>query len=211
MDPILLVDLGGNDVYQNRAGGADPVGIEALRGGDGVALRVVADLAGNDAYEYRGPPAVTQGAGALGGLGILVDAAGDDRYEATNARGSEPFFGGPLEYVDDGAQGYGYGGVGLQVDLAGNDTYRFTVQSTAGRSIWAMAQGMGGAGGLGLSVDAGGNDTRTGEGLGITGGTDGFQGMYVQGTGFFGGLGALVDLGSGRDAYHGWSNSTTTD
>ena len=82
------------------------------------------------------------------GVAILVDAAGNDEYDA-------PSF----------SQGFGQWGVGAIVDLNGNDHYkgdRF-VQGSAGRDMNA---------GVGLLLDVQGDDTyvaQTGQGYGLGG------------------------------------------
>lgn len=93
-DCALLIDLGGDDVYRNNAGGCRNA--EA-----GVALCI--DHSGNDEYISDRP--YVQGFGFLG-VGMLVDLAGNDRYVARHF-----------------AQGAGIMGVGILWDLAGNDVY----------------------------------------------------------------------------------------
>lgn len=129
-------------------------------GGAGVHRRfsLVVDVAGNDRYE-----ALHDGLGAATlGVGILLDLAGDDEY-AAEARSA----------------GFGAGGVGLLADLGGRDT-------------WKLARDSGGVGcyGLGVLLDLGAeNDTAT-------------VGPRCLGVGLPGGLGCYVDGGGGdrRDA-----------
>ncbi|HEY7677250.1 MAG TPA: hypothetical protein VIG69_09270, partial [Candidatus Methylomirabilis sp.] len=192
-DALLLIDLGGDDEYLNRAGGT------AGRAG---AIAVAVDLGGNDRYHTSQDMA--QGSGILG-IGILVDVAGDDTYEA-----------GSL------AQGAGVFGVGILADLAGNDRYaaRALAQGagTFGLGILAeaggedqyraqtMAQGVGLVAGLGALVEWAGDDVYTLEG----GPADPRQGGHAQsfgqgmGMGFrphaSGGIGLLVDA-AGNDLY----------
>jgi hypothetical protein len=99
----MLIDLGGNDIYLNNAGGTAGVRPAAL----------LVDLAGDDRYETT---FATQGAGFLG-VGLLVDLAGDDRYSAT-----------------DFCQGAGWFGCGQLCDRSGNDEYHagFFAQAAAG-------------------------------------------------------------------------------
>jgi hypothetical protein len=223
-DPILLVDPSGNDTYNNSAGGACPlwplpvpVHLIGNSGDDwlacnGLVLSVVADLgdgttaASNDRYHYDGAPSAVQGAGGPGGIGILVDVAGADTYDAKMTRGDNaPFF----MYFDGGAQGYGFGGAGLLLDGTGDDTYRFDVYSAKGHSIWALGQGFGGAGGIGIATDLSGNDHWLSDGLGLRGG--GFEGIYVDGVGFYGGVGILTDLGGGDDVVRSAVVADTVD
>jgi hypothetical protein len=212
-DPVLLVELGGADTYLNSAGGADPAGLLAPGQSNLLVLSVLADIAGNDHYTYDGAPSTVQGAGAIGGIGILVDASGDDVYFAKMTRTNTiSTLTGVQYYFDGGGQGYGFGGVGIQLDGTGNDIFDFRVTSTQGRHIWAFAQGFGAAGGLGLSSDVAGTDQWLTTGLGITGGAGfAFQGIYTQGTGFYGGVGIMTDTGLGNDQYENYDNSTSTD
>src|SRR5207249_6388849 len=62
-EAFLIIDLGGDDVYSNSAGGANG------------SISIVIDLAGNDQYISR--KSFSQGAGVFG-IGILVDCCGDD-------------------------------------------------------------------------------------------------------------------------------------
>ena len=212
-DPVLLVELGGADTYLNSAGGADPAGILAPGQSNLLVLSVVADVAGNDHYTYDGAPSTVQGAAAIGAIGILADAAGDDVYFAKMTRSSQALsvLTSVQYYFDGGMQGYGFGGVGIQLDGDGDDTFDAQVASTQGKHIWLFGQGFGAAGGLGLSSDLWGTDKWLTTGLGITGGTAGFQGDYSQGTGFYAGVGIMTDTGLGNDKYQNYDNSTTTD
>ncbi|MGH2692486.1 MAG: hypothetical protein ACRDHM_08285, partial [Actinomycetota bacterium] len=77
-DRALVIDLGGDDTHNHSAGGAwlaNPAS-------------VTIDLGGNDKYETTAPTAggsfPVQGAGVIG-IGVLVDAAGNDAYTATGA------------------------------------------------------------------------------------------------------------------------------
>lgn len=153
-DCLLVVDLGGDDHWLGTAGGAvfpaQPVA---------VAL----DLAGDDRWD--GAPAgeqdVAQGAG-LGGLGIAVDAAGDERYTAGDRAQGFGLLGwgllwdlaGPDSYrAGGGAQGAGVFGGGALVDGDGDDLYH----------VLGEGQGFGGPGGAGALVDLAGSDDYTAE------------------------------------------------
>ncbi len=142
---FLVVDLGGDDTC---TGGAAPA--------PGLALSALLDLGGNDTYAApAGVPA--QGAG-LCGVGVLLDAAGDDRYRAVEC--SQGFGQAGLGVLADlggtddyrcrySAQGCGILGVGLLLDAGGPDSYE----------IHSDGQGFGGAGGVGTLADRAGNDT----------------------------------------------------
>ena len=122
-----------------------------------IPVGILIDLAGDDAYEATQDAA--QGAGVLG-LGILRDLSGNDSY--TTSRWG---------------QGAGWMGVGLLLDEGGDD--RFNAQT--------MAQGIG-AWGLGLLADGAGRDA--------------YRALrYGQGVGLAGGTGVLADR-SGADSYY---------
>ncbi len=221
-DPALIVDPAGDDTYTNGAGGANPTGL--LVPGNGLAASVVLDLDGDDDYTYAGEPAVVQGSGSVGGIGILADAWGQDLYKADFVRTTTgpPLLAGSvgLGYLDGGAQGTGYAGVGLLIDAWGDDVYNMTVASTSGRCIWGFMQGFGGAGGLGVASDAWGVDAWESQGIGITGGSDcwglgsvddAFQGTYPQGVGIYAGVGIMTDTGMGADLYYNTNESPTVD
>lgn len=212
-DCLLVIDLGGRDVYRGTVAGArfpeQPVS---------VAL----DLGGDDRYRTgtggRGEAAVpAQGAG-LGGVGLLVDVAGNDIYDAGD--GAQGF--GLLGYGllwdrggDDryraagGAQGSAVFGGGLLVDERGIDTYR----------VLGEGQGYGGSGGAGALVDLDGDDTylaepdpavatgradyHSGDRIAASfsqGAGAGRRGDLSDGRSWAGGLGVLADL-AGNDSY----------
>lgn len=143
-DAMLILDLGGDDVYLNRAGGSTRQH----------PFAVVIDVSGNDLYSASAD--FSQGTGILGG-GFLIDLSGNDRYFARNY-----------------AQGAGIFGVGLLVDLAGHDEYKATATAQGaaifGVGILAdgggndryladrFAQGFGYVKGFGAIVEVSGND-----------------------------------------------------
>jgi hypothetical protein len=208
-DAALVIDPGGNDVYERAP----------ARGG---AIAVIVDLAGDD--EYRGSDLV------LRGFSAIVDVAGDDRYRMEHGLGSA-IAGASLlidvagndsysaKFFGQGAAAFGFGAL---VDLAGDDRYR----------LEAWGQGLGIAGGVGLLWDRGGADAYAvagvpdpfrrgaglsgaqGAGFGLRGriaggigilrddsGDDVYQAqMFAQGSGYYYGLGLLWDRG-GADRY----------
>jgi hypothetical protein len=112
-----------------------------------------------------------QGYGELGGVGVLLDEAGDDAYTAQVADASAP-----QAWEGHHAQGVGLlGGLGLLLDQGGDDTYR----------SWQVTQGAADTG-EGVLRDEAGDDTYAAH-------------LGCQGWGNAG-SGALTDLG-GRDAY----------
>lgn len=144
-DCALLIDLGGDDVYRNNAGGCRTA--EA-----GIALCI--DHWGNDQYISDRP--YVQGFGFLG-VGMLVDMAGNDRYVARHfAQGAGIMGVGVLwdlggdDVYDAHAfvQGAGMFGLGLLLDDAGNDQYDGAT----------LCQGAATTMGLGVLSDLEGND-----------------------------------------------------
>jgi hypothetical protein len=145
----LLMEAGGNDTYrllwdgQGYGGVGGGVGVLADRGGDD-SYFAEPDARNTPQYPYRnyagnGQPntniSFAQGASAgrrgdgsdghswPGGLGALVDVAGNDRYQA-----------GAF------AQAYGYWyGIGLMYDGAGHDTYRSVYYSLASGAHYAVS------------------------------------------------------------------------
>lgn len=144
-EALLVIDLGGDDRYLGRAGGA--------RGPD-APVAVVIDLGGND--RYVAPGDVAQGAGALG-VGVLVDLGGHDTYLARSVAQGAGLFGVGLlvDHAGDDryeavalAQGAAAFGAGLLVDASGTDVYRAT----------ARAQGFGATAGVGALLEKAGDD-----------------------------------------------------
>lgn len=144
---------------------------------------VVVDLGGDDTYLCRGASARPEQRAAL-----LIDFAGDDRYQAT-ARF---------------AQGSAFGGAALLLDLAGDDSYASTEDFSQGAALcgaaicWDLAgddafrgqgyaQGSALCHGLGALIDGAGRDQSE-------------AGVYSQGFAGPGAFGVLLTSG-GDDAY----------
>jgi hypothetical protein len=142
--PLLIIDGGGDDLYSfpndnhnapltvivDLAGNDRYLHIDTAGPGFGGAMcgvSMLVDLAGDDFYEGR---AVCQGAGIFG-VGVLIDESGADTYTA-------------LEY----SQGAGAFGLGILADATGNDS--FTCQQTS--------QGFGYTKGCGILVNVEGDD-----------------------------------------------------
>jgi hypothetical protein len=130
----LIVDPGGDDVYERApaSGGAISVivdlgGNDRYGGSDFVVrgLSALFDFAGDDRYEMSGPGL----AGAVAGASLLVDASGDDSYRA-------PYF----------SQGFATFAIAALIDRGGDDRY----------DINAWGQGSAFTGGLALLWDASG-------------------------------------------------------
>jgi len=190
-DVAVVIDLGGDDYYKE---GTVSVSRQVL---------ILIDLGGND--RYRGEKPGIQGSAILG-ISMLLDAAGDDVYQAQNlAQGS--CLGGAgmlIDYKGDDqyiavrrAQGEAIGGVGLLIDRGGDDSYH--------AAMWA--QGFGGPVGFGLLDDLAGNDHYYAGGLYLDSydETPGYEG-WSQGSGAGlrqvanGGIGVILD-GGGDDVY----------
>ncbi len=143
-DAALILDLGGDDLYLNNAGGTRP----------GMPIALVIDWGGNDRYLSR--ENFSQGAGILGG-GFLIDLGGNDTFISLDGSQGVGFWGIGLLYHGDGnsvfsarklCQGTGQMGIGLLINRNGDDKY---LCSYAG-------QGLGLFGGAGILIDEAGND-----------------------------------------------------
>lgn len=159
-------------------GGPGPNGYDMSR------IAVVVDDGGDDVYRWP--------AAAAGDRQIILDRAGDDRYESTTdfAGPGAGVFGCSL--VDDasGNDTYtttsecslasGLFGLGIVIDRAGDDHY----ENSGPGAGWAEGAGFYGAG---MLVDLGGNDKYHGEAV-------------CQGVGGPRGFGAIVDV-RGDDSY----------
>jgi hypothetical protein len=143
-DAALILDLGGDDLYLNNAGGTRP----------GIPLALVIDWEGNDRYLSR--ENFSQGTGLLGG-GFLIDMGGDDTFVSMEGSQGGGFWGMGVLYHGVGrstytarsyCQGVGQMGVGLLIDRKGDDLYHCSFSG----------QGLGLFGGAGILIDEGGND-----------------------------------------------------
>ncbi len=143
-DAALILDLGGDDLYLNNAGGTRP----------GMPIAMVIDWGGNDRYLSR--ENFSQGAGILGG-GFLIDLGGNDTFISLDGSQGVGFWGIGLLYHGDGnsvisarklCQGTGQMGIGFLINRNGDDKY---LCSFAG-------QGLGLFGGAGILIDEAGND-----------------------------------------------------
>jgi hypothetical protein len=145
-DSFLIIEPGGDNTYRDFTGSAD-----GLRDRP---LAALIDLAGDDRYIAEG--LVGQG-GAVLGLAVLIDAAGNDVYASRYAGQGSAFCGAAWVHDVSGddvyrgrtfAQGASAFGIGLLRDEAGNDVY----------DVGLCGQGFAGAAGLGWLVDAAGHD-----------------------------------------------------
>ncbi len=205
---FLIVDLGGDDVYNGRHAVPDP----------GVCpISLVLDLAGNDSY--AGAPDAPSLACGLCGLGALIDLGGDDKYTAREGGLAAAWYGTGLLYDAGGNDSYtlethhGIGaacaGAAVLADLEGNDVY------TCGHS----AEGFGETLGAGILLDVKGDDhylarddgnpsdLYLGQSVSMAQGVgEGRRADLGDGRSLAGGFGVLVD-GAGNDSYHAsaWS------
>jgi hypothetical protein len=213
-DAQLLIDLGGNDTYENSAGAAyfaDP------SGSFGPFVSVNVDLGGDDTYTPKHvlvtPPSeagtgnrqlVADGAALGVGVGILFDAAGNDAYVAQAPPPDDQHL-QSYTYVQ-GTAATTLPGFAALIDLGGDDVHRVTgVSGHDDLEIRAQGFGSGLAPAVAGLVDAGsGNDV-----YGIDSGTalDAASPpeqwpqhfAYGQGVGSIG-TGVLVD-GGGSDSF----------
>ncbi|MGQ0653120.1 MAG: hypothetical protein ACT4P4_12785 [Betaproteobacteria bacterium] len=209
-DAALIIDPGGNDVYQ-RAPVTDArisvivdlAGNDHYAGADIAirALSAIVDLAGDDRYEADGPGI----AAAIAGASLILDRTGNDRYRGRHfAQGAAAFGFAALVDLDGddeyslGAWGQGFGaagGTGLLWDRAGNDSYSAAGEPDAFGRGAALSGAQGAAfgfrdmlgGGIGILRDDAGNDRYHAE-------------MFAQGLGYYYGVGLLWDRG-GDDRY----------
>lgn len=226
-DPLLVIDVGGDDTYFFAARSTDN------------RISVVLDRGGNDRYVAQVPGA--DPSGAVMGYGILWDSAGDDRYEGTALSQGAALFGEALHFDGGGndayeatsfSQGYALGGAALLLSRGGDDRF----------SAWTHAQGSAGPEGSAVLMDTLGNDryvlgneqlvlpsaqlpdrnvsmgqgagrgerARAGDGLSATGGVgllldlegdDHYAAqVFAQGAAYYEGVGLLID-GGGQDRF----------
>lgn len=138
-DAILVIDLGGDDVYENAQG--TPFGTIPDLPADLAYPQLILDLVGDDTYERTdqaaiGPARVVAQGAAVLGIGAIVDLTGDDRYIARAHHA--PISGSVDAHVI--AQGAAHLGVGLLVDPSGRDCVDAEARSH-GALAEATAQG----------------------------------------------------------------------
>jgi hypothetical protein len=225
-DCLLTIDLGGDDVYANSAGGTiytpakvsisiDLAGDDVYRTEVGLAqgsgvygIGMLVDCEGDDVYESKN---VSQGAGHVG-VGVLWDWAGDDRYTAAAVSQGAGFQGigllrddGGRDVYRVGLQGQGFGGVqgfGVLLDAAGDDSYRaggvVPDRPREPDRFLSMSQG------FGLGIRADDPSLRVSGGVGLladVAGDDTYVAdVFGQGCAYWYALGVLLD-GGGRDFY----------
>jgi hypothetical protein len=213
----LIIDLGGNDMYDLTASPGidfsliiDRDGDDIYRSGESMGLAgaifgtsTILDLAGNDSYRSG---AVSLGAGIFG-AGVLYDRKGNDTYAAGAFSQGAGFLGAGLLVDEAGndsytaamqSQAFGYVmGAGVMLDRAGNDTYLTKMSETDilryDDHYLSFSQGCAFgyrpdySGGIGLLIDSAGNDLYSSD-------------IFGQGVGYWYCVGAIVDRG-GHDRY----------
>ena len=216
---FLVIDLAGDDTY---LGGAATTSAQN-------AISLLFDLDGSDRYLSdpslatatvaesplrRKGGAVPTAGGALCGVSVLFDLAGDDVYRSVAMGQGAAVYGVSVVWDAGGndtydgytrCQGYAEHGLGILVDGSGTDTY----------SCFSLAQGCGQTRGFGLLVEGAGNDryaandtqidlaspqtkdhnTSMAQGCGF-----GRRADYSDGHSLGGGFGVLCDV-SGDDRY----------
>ncbi len=208
---LLICDFSGQDFYKD-GGGSRP----------GLPFSTIIDLSGNDIYGDSTSIRVFGYGGC--GVGLVVDAAGDDRYRAERLAQGIGIFGTGLLADFEGndnyqlivsGQGCGYFGVGMLIDRLGDDSYYLA----------GDGQGAGGiGGGIGILADFRGTDHYTAEPYAdkvnrgdyhsqmkinannAQGWGGGRRGDGSDGHSWAGGMGVLIDCYGNDDYYSGnWS------
>ncbi len=192
--PSLIIDLGGNDVYE---------GDDVSLGGGLFSVSGIWDTKGNDTYKGG---IISLGSGLLG-VGVLYDGGGENVFKGAYFSEGAGFCGvgilysrGEDDYYSIWDFGEGFGGtwgIGILKDEKGDDVYRagfkFLHIPLLPHSTRSFAQGfaMGfrpdAHGGVGILYDERGNDQYIAE-------------AFAQGTSYWKSLGLLFDL-EGNDRY----------
>jgi len=219
----IIIDLGGNDIYElDNPGKQSQCWIIDLSGDDyysGLSDYSIAgslfsssfilDADGNDIYKGNN---VSLGS-AIAGISALIDLKGDDYYMGKFLTCGSGFFGVGLLYDNDGndvytSMGYSQGfgltqGIGMIYDNKGNDNYIIKSQvldvTRYEDHFESMSQGFGlgfrpyYAGGIGIIFDCSGNDLYSSD-------------IFGQGSAYWFSSGYLIDL-EGNDKYTSYQYS----
>lgn len=184
-DCVLVLDLGGDDVYHNNAGGAYSLGEVSEIPECGFIVghntyygeAALFDASGDDLYGFQDEDKRRNcgaNGGGIAGNGLLVDGEGEDTYQAGRAG------------VNGG--GHAPGSSGFLLDAGtGDDLYNGTKNGVNGGSFVAAVGGL---------VDQGGTDTYLATDLGVNGGV-----TNVGPGGAFAGTGILLDGDGSGDRY----------
>lgn len=116
MCAAYLFDLAGDDIYATSFGASHAIGHD-------YGTAVMFDRAGSDIYVARDS---RPGVGNANGLGLFIDASGEDRYQGPPSAGNAA---------------RGSGSLGLFVDLDGPDQYRSGLADAEAsvKETWAVA------------------------------------------------------------------------
>ena len=195
----IVLDHGGNDTYESLEEGADPsAGI--------LGFGILWDTAGNDSY--RGS-AFAQASAAFG-VAVLIDESGDNRFEAQAYSQAHALAGIAMGVAGVGSDQYvsltasqasaGPAGVALLLDRGGDDQYRLGNSPLIRPSAQLPDRNASLGQGAGYGIRAGYGDEGSGAGgLGLLldlAGNDHYEAqVFAQGVGYQGGVGILVDSG----------------
>jgi hypothetical protein len=207
-EPLLILDLGGNDLWSNTACGIPPN--PGFISPPLPGVKVCLDLGGSDLYvsAQTGEDNRWVQGSASGGIALLVDLPLTDRLSCPELLCTGDVYfasqtsSAPLQTVQIHAQGSAVLGVGALIDVGGDDAYTVSAFSVGGRAN-ATGQGQASGLGVGLLVDVLGVDTRllsAASEFFIINPELGRSGRTIalgQGAGSLIAIGALVDLGSG--------------
>ncbi len=188
----FILDFGGNDIYDLSYNPDNPHPV------------IIIDLGGDD--RYRGESDFAVGSGCLS-VGILLDFAGNDRYDARSFALGSGWFGFGLLYDADGDDRYdgdthvqaaGTFGLGMLIDEGGRDIYNAAL----------FSQGFGFVEGMGMIYEGAGSDSyyAGGKYKDILRYEDHYLSLS-QGFGYglrpymSGGIGIIIDI-SGNDSYY---------
>lgn len=227
VDPLLVIDVGGNDTYEfvsrgerNRISvlldvGGDDTYVAERDGADPSAgvlgIGVLWDISGNDSY--RGGH-IAQASAAFG-VAVLVDESGFNRFEAVGHSQAHAIAGVAVMITGEGADRYsaqtaaqgsaGPGGVALLMDRGGDDRYSLTATPLVRPSAQLPGRNASIGQGTGYGLRAGpahGGPAAGGLGMLLDlAGDDRYEGqVFAQGTGYQQGVGVLVDF-AGSDQF----------
>lgn len=207
---MLIIETGGDDCYDNFAATGTPW--SALR----APVSVIVELGGDDVYvtsaqhPNHGDATWSQAVG-IGGVGLLVDRWGDDRYDVALGSQNNACFGVHLQQTY--GQGVGVLGIGALLDGSGNDRYAARSHNTVtGGCHWNLAytfaQGVGMDLGIGILADDTGHDEYHASALESGDDPDNNAHTNAQGASI-GGVGALVDK-EGDDRYHATAHASAS-
>ena len=224
-DTAIILDIGGNDLYLNNAGGTRA----------GMPISLVIDWEGDDRYINK--ENVSQGAGVMGG-GFLFDLSGNDTFSSLDGTQGAGFFGIGILYNQGGdsiyksrrlSQGAGqmgigliwnkdgdnlyvcseegqaigfFSGAGILIDEKGDDFYQLGGIEPDFREPLISTVSMGQGFGLGIRPKDGAKGVSGGIGIMIDkrGSDSYFADYFAQGASYYYGVGILNDL-SGNDQY----------